>query len=76
MNTSLFKIMSIVITAGSFLIMAGCTSSEEKAYNSQAEMNERKMEIADNYEKCIKESTTEEEQSKCKALLEGAKALQ
>ncbi|RKZ97872.1 MAG: hypothetical protein DRQ46_03760 [Gammaproteobacteria bacterium] len=76
MSTSAFKTMSIIFIASSFMVLVGCTSSEEKAYNSQTDLNERKMEIADDYEKCIKESTTEEEQSRCKALLEGAKALQ
>lgn len=75
MNRSTFKAMSILITAGSFMILAGCTSAENKSYKSQTELNERKMKIVDNYEKCIQKSTTEEEQAKCEAMLKGAEGL-
>lgn len=76
MNISTFKTMGILITAASFMILAGCTSAEKKAANSQTELNDQKMEIAKKYEKCIQKSTTEEEQAKCEALLKGAEALQ
>ena len=75
MNISTFKTMGILITAASFMVLAGCTSSENKAYNSQTDLNERKMEIANKYEECVQKSTSEEEQAKCEAMLKGAEAL-
>jgi hypothetical protein len=76
MGISAFKIIYITVIASLLMVLAGCTSAENKAHKSQTEMNERKMEIAENYEKCIQKSTTEEEQAKCEALLKGAEALQ
>ena len=74
--TSPFKHMYKAVFVISFIALAGCTSAQEKELNSETEINDRKMEIAKNYEKCIQKSTTEEEQSKCEAMLKGAEALQ
>ena len=49
--------------------------STGKAAKSQIELNERKMEIVDNYEKCVEKSTTDEEQAKCEAMLKAAQGL-
>lgn len=75
MNISTFKTMGILITAASFIILAGCTSAENKNYKSQTDLNDRKMELANKYEACVQKSTSEEEQAKCEAMLKGAEAL-
>ena len=40
-----------------------------------AELNERKMEIVNDYEKCVNKSETAEGLAKCEALLKGAEGL-
>ena len=62
--------------------MTACGSAERSGHRSQAEanksqteLNERKMEIANDYEKCVNKSETAEELAKCEALLKGAQGL-
>ena len=75
MIMSTFKTISLLVIASSFMVLAGCTSAENKSHNSQTDLNQRKIEIVDKYEKCVEKSTTEEEQAKCEALLKGAEGL-
>ena len=76
MSMPTFKTISILFIASSIMALVGCASSADQAFDSQTELNERKMQVAKDYEKCVKKSTTEEEQSKCEALLKAAEALQ
>jgi hypothetical protein len=77
---SIFKTFCIAIIVSS--LMTACGSPERSAYRSQADanksqtkLNERKMEIVNDYEKCVNKSETAEELAKCEALLKGAGAL-
>ena len=73
MGMSVFKTLFIAVIAST--LVAACSSGERRANKSQAELNERKMEIVDNYEKCINKSDSEEDRAKCEALLKGAQGL-
>ena len=77
---SVFKTFCIAIIVSS--LVTACGSAERSAYRSQAdanksqtELNERKMEIVNDYEKCVNKSETAEETAKCEALLKGAENL-
>jgi hypothetical protein len=77
---SIFKTFCIAIIVSS--LVTACGSAERTAYRSQAdanksqtELNERKMEIVNDYEKCVNKSETAEELAKCEALLKGAQGL-
>lgn len=77
---SVFKTLFITVIAASLLL--ACSSAERRAYRSQAdanksqvELNERKMEIVDDYEKCIDKSSSDEDRAKCEAKLKGAQGL-
>ena len=78
---SAFKTLFVAVIAVSLL--TACSSAEKRAHRSQAEtnqsqteLNERKMKIVDDYEKCVEKSNSEEDRAKCEALLKGAQALQ
>ena len=77
---SIFKTFCIVIIVSG--LVTACGSAERSAHRSQAdanksqtELNERKMEIVNDYEKCVKKSETEEGLAKCEALLKAAEGL-
>jgi len=77
---SFFKTLCIAIIVSS--LVTACASAERRAYKSQAEANEsqaelnkRKIEIVDDYEKCVKKSETAEDLAKCEALLKAAEGL-
>jgi len=77
---SVFKTLFVAVIAGSLL--AACSSAERRAYRSQedanksqVELNERKLEIVDDYEKCVEKSSGEAELAKCEAKLKGAQGL-
>ena len=79
MNNSVFKTLLVVVVACS--LMTACSSkrsvrkSEIEANKTQAELSERKMEIVDDYEKCVKKSDTDADLAKCEAMLKGAQGL-
>ena len=77
---SILKTFCIAIIVSS--LVTACGSAERSAHRSQAdanksqtELNERKMEIVNDYEKCVNKSETAEELAKCEALLKGAQGL-
>jgi outer membrane biogenesis lipoprotein LolB len=77
---SVFRTLFIAVIATTLL--AACSSAERRAYRSQeganksqVELNERKMEIVDEYEKCIDKSSSDEDRAKCEAKLKGAQGL-
>ena len=49
MSMSVLNALFIAATAGTLLV--ACSSAEKRAHRNQAELNERKMEIVDDYEK-------------------------
>jgi uncharacterized protein YcfL len=64
------------------ILVAACSSAERRASRSQVsvnksqtELNERKMKIVDEYEKCVEKSSGEEELARCEAKLKGAEGL-
>ena len=74
------KPLVIAIIATS--LVTACSSAERRAYRSQAdanksqvELNDRKMEIVDDYEKCINKSSSDDDRAKCEAKLKGAQGL-
>ena len=79
MSKSVFKTLIILVVASS--LMTACSSkrsvrkSEIEANKTQTELNERKMEIVDDYEKCVKKSDTDAELAKCEAMLKGGQGL-
>ena len=79
MRKSIFKTLLVVVIASN--LMTACSSkrsvrkSEIEANKTQTELNERKIEIMDDYEKCVKKSDTDAETAKCEALLKGAQGL-
>lgn len=75
MNVTTFKALFIAATISSFVFLAGCSSPEKKAAKSQVEINERKMEIVDRYEACIKKAETAEDQATCEQQLKAAEGL-
>ena len=77
---SVLKPLVIAIIATS--LVTACSSAERRAYRSQAdanksqvELNDRKMEIVDDYEKCINKSSSDDDRAKCEAKLKGAQGL-
>jgi len=56
-------------------MLSGCSSPEKKAAKSQVAINERKMDIVDRYEACIKKAETPEEQATCEQQLKAAEGL-
>jgi hypothetical protein len=80
MSMSVLKPLVIAIIATS--LVTACSSAERRAHRSQTdanksqvELNERKMEIVDDYEKCIDKSNSDEGRAKCEAKLKGAQGL-
>ena len=80
MSMSVLKPLVIAIIATS--LVTACSSAERRAYRSQAdanksqvELNDRKMEIVDDYEKCINKSSSDDDRAKCEAKLKGAQGL-
>ena len=79
MSKSVFKTLLVVVIACN--LMTACSAkrraykSETEANKTQTKLNERKMEIVDDYEKCVKKSDTDAELAKCEALLKGAQGL-
>ena len=77
---SVLKPLVIAIIATS--LVTACSSAERRAYRSQSdanksqvELNDRKMEIVDDYEKCINKSSSDDDRAKCEAKLKGAQGL-
>lgn len=75
MSFATFKTVSIIVTVSSFIFLAACSSPETKAHKSQVEINDRKMDIVDRYEACIKKAETAEEQATCEQQLKAAEGL-
>ena len=80
MSMSVLKPLVIAIIATS--LVTACSSAERRAYRSQSdanksqvELNDRKMEIVDDYEKCINKSSSDDDRAKCEAKLKGAQGL-
>jgi hypothetical protein len=80
MKMSVFKILFVAVIAAS--LATACNRAEKRAYRSQAdanksqvEMNDRKMDLVNDYEKCIDKSSSDEGRDKCEAKLKGAQGL-
>jgi len=80
MSMSVLKPLVIAIIATS--LVTACSSAERRAYRSQSdanksqvELNDRKMEIVDDYEKCVDKSSSDDDRAKCEAKLKGAQGL-
>ncbi len=78
----LFRTTTIILVALTFITLAGCSSAERrssraqiKAYDSQSELNKRKMKLVDQYQGCIKKSKTAEESEDCDSYLRAAEGL-
>ena len=77
---TVFKAVFTAMVVGTLL--AGCSSAQRRAQRSQTdvnksqvELNERKLEIVDDYEKCIDKSGSDEDRAKCEAKLKAADGL-
>jgi hypothetical protein len=77
---SVLRILFVAVIAAS--LATACNRAEKRAYKSQAEvnksqveMNERKMDIVDDYEKCVNKSKSDEDRAKCDAKVKGAQGL-
>ena len=56
MKRALFFVVAAVI-----VIMAGCTSSQDKAAAADAELKGKRMQLADEYQACTKKANAYEE---------------
>ena len=77
-----YKTITVILVASIFIMLAGCSSAERrsakaatKTYKSQTELNERKMKLVNQYQDCIKKSTTPEESESCDSYLRAAEGL-
>lgn len=58
-------------------VAAGCGSAERKANKSQARVNEERLSLIDEYQKCVKKAgDNQEEADTCETLRKSAEALQ
>lgn len=58
------------------LLVAGCGSAERKANKSQAKVNEERLDLIDQYQKCMdKAGDNEEEAAACETYRKSAEAL-
>ncbi|MDG2271818.1 MAG: hypothetical protein P8L39_05925 [Halioglobus sp.] len=58
-------------------VAAGCGSAERKANKSQARVNEERLSLIDEYQKCVKKAGNDETKAgACDTLRKSAEALQ
>ena len=57
MKRSYFLVAAAVAVVG---LMAGCSSSQDKAAKADAEMTTKRMQLADKYQACTKKATAYE----------------
>ena len=69
----ILKIFLVVIVAG---MIFACTSAQDKAYKSQEAVNKERLELIDNYKKCMKKADkNKEKEAECEKYLKAADAL-
>ncbi len=78
----LFKTITIILVSLTFITLTSCSNAERRAskaqtktYESQLELNKRKMKLVDEYQACIKKSKTAEESEDCDSYLRAAEGL-
>ena len=69
----LMKILLVVILA---VAIFACTSAQDKAAKSQQAVNEERLELIDNYKKCMKKAEGDQaKEAECEQFLKAAEAL-
>ena len=70
------KITRCVCVFAIILMIAGCGSAERKANKSIAKVNDERLSLIEDYEKCIKKAGEDEAKSEaCDSYLKAADAL-
>ncbi|MCX2976156.1 hypothetical protein [Candidatus Marimicrobium litorale] len=71
----LFKQYICIFTIA--LVAAGCGSAERQANKSQVRVNDERLSLIDEYQKCVKKAgDNQEEADTCETLRKSAEALQ
>ena len=69
----LVKIFLVILVVG-FII--ACQSSQDKAYKSETEVNEKRLELIEKYNDCMKKADKDKEmEAECEQHLKAAEAL-
>ncbi len=70
----LVKILLIIFVAAGLIV--GCQSAKEKAYHSEKEVNEERLELIEQYKDCMEKADKDKEkESECEQYLKAADAL-
>ena len=57
-------------------LIFSCQSAQDKAYKSETEVNEERLELIEKYKDCMKEADKEKEkEAECEPYLKAAEAL-
>ncbi|ADJ27791.1 hypothetical protein [Nitrosococcus watsonii] len=73
---TLTGLVMMLLSLGSTMLTTGCASSEDKAYKAQEAVYERRLELLDKYQQCLKEAG--DDQAKrlvCEDYLKAVEAL-
>ena len=69
----LMRIFLVVIVA---VMMSACGSAERQANKSQAELNNEKVKLSEQYQECMKKAGDDQaKQAQCEQYLKAAEAL-
>jgi len=69
----LVKIFLVILFVG--LIIA-CQSAQDKAYKSETEVNEKRLELIEQYKDCMKKADKDKEkEAECETYLKASEAL-
>jgi hypothetical protein len=70
------KILKAVCVAVAAVSLAGCASEQEKAAEAQKEVAERRLELVDEYQKCVKKAGDDQQKATaCESYLKAAESL-
>jgi hypothetical protein len=69
-------ILKAVCIAVAAVSLAGCASEQEKAAEAQKEVAERRLELVDEYQKCVKKAGDDQQKvAACESYLKAAESL-
>lgn len=67
------RILLVVIVA---VAIFACSSSQDRAYKAQQKVSEQRLELIDEYQKCVKKAKgNKEKENACEQYLKAAEAL-
>jgi hypothetical protein len=69
----LVKIFLVILVVG---LLIGCQSAQDKAYKSETEVNEKRLELIEQYKDCMKKADKDKEkEAECEPYLKASEAL-